>query len=269
MNTDGARRLEGKSAVIFGAGGDIGAAVAKEFAAQGARCFLSGRNVAGVKDVVEEIASSGETATVAEVDALDEGAVDSYVDELAAASGIDVVFNATGPQPVAYRNGTNALDLPVDAFMVPMARIVRSNFITARAVARHLIATRSGVILFLSATVSRGFIPGTSAVGSAFGAVEALTRCLATELGHLGVRVACVRTAGMPATRTIQQTYEMIAEATGMPKENLEEMIASRTQLRRAPTTVETATLLSFLASDEASALTGAVVNSSCGQVLD
>jgi 3-oxoacyl-[acyl-carrier protein] reductase len=269
MNTNGARRLDGKTAVIFGAGGDVGAEVAKEFAAQGARCFLSGRNGASAKDVAEQIANSGGDATAAEVDALDEDAVNSYVDEVAATAGIDVVFNASGPQPVEYRNGTPALELSVDKYMVPMATIVQSNFLTARSVARHLVAARSGVILFLSATPGLGHSPGTTAIGSAFGALESLTRCLATELGPLGVRVACVRSAGMPDTRTIQQTFEMIGQATGVPKETLVENLASQLPLGRWPRPAETAALLSFLASDEASALTGAIINSSCGQVLD
>jgi 3-oxoacyl-[acyl-carrier protein] reductase len=268
MTTNGERRLEGKSAVIFGAGGDVGAAVAREFAAHGARCFLSGRNGAGVKDVAEEIANSGGDATAAEIDALDEDAVNSYVDEVAAAAGIDIVFNATGPQPVEYRNGTPATELPVDQYMVPMTTIVRSNFLTARSVARHLIATRSGVILFLSASPSLGGSPGTTAVGSAFGAVESLTRCLATELGPFGVRVACVRSAGMPETRTIRQSFEMIGQATGVPPETLMENLTSQVPLGRWPSAAETAALLSFLASEEASALTGAIVNSSCGQTL-
>jgi NAD(P)-dependent dehydrogenase (short-subunit alcohol dehydrogenase family) len=269
MNANGTRRLEGKSAVIFGAGGDVGATVAKEFAAQGARCFLSGRSGAGVKDVAEEISTAGATATVAEVDALDEEAVTSYVDDLAATVRIDVVFNAMGPQPAEYRHGTPAIELSVGKFTVPLTTIVPSNFITARAVARHLIAAHSGVILFLSGTVALGRAPGTSAIGSAFGAVETLTRSLATELGPLGVRVACVRSAGMPDTRTIQQTFEMIGRARGVPKERLQETLTSQVPLGRWPSVVETAKLLSFLASDEASAMTGAIVNSSCGQVLD
>jgi 3-oxoacyl-[acyl-carrier protein] reductase len=270
MNTESTLGLEGKNAVIFGAGGEIGAEVARQFAAQGARCFLSGRTKSGVQEVADLISKSGGTAMVAEVDALDEDAVNRYVDDVMATCGtIDVAFNATGPQPVEYGNGTDTMKLPVDRFMLPMTTIVRSNFVTARSVARHLIASRSGVILFLTATPSRGVAPGASAIGTAFGAVESLTRCLATELGPFGVRAVCVRSTGMAATRTIQQTSETIAQSLGVPKEKVEEMAVSRTLLRRPLEVAETATLLSFLASDGASAMTGAIVNLSCGQVLD
>jgi NAD(P)-dependent dehydrogenase (short-subunit alcohol dehydrogenase family) len=127
----------------------------------------------------------------------------------------------------------------------------------------------SGVIIILSGTPSRGVAPNTSAIGAAFGAVEALTRSLAVELGPAGVRVVCVRSMGMAETRTMQQTYEMAGKAMGVPKEKMAEIVTSRALLRRSPSLVDTAKLISFLASDEAPTITGAIVNCSSGQVLD
>lgn len=269
-DTSRAARLEGKTALVFGAGGDVGAGVAREFAAQGAQLFLSGRTISRVQDVASEIANRGGTAAVAEVDALDEGAVESYFGQVVDAAGrIDVVFNATGPQPIEYRNGTNTMELPIDAFMLPITTIVRSHFITARSAARHMMRQQSGVLVFLSATPSRGLSPNLSAVGATYGAVESFARCLATELGPSGVRVVCVRSMGMAETRTMQQTYELAGKSTGMPKEKMQEIVASRALLRRPPSVAETARLIAYLASDEASTLTGAIVNSSCGQVID
>ena len=66
----GARILENKSAVVFGAGGSIGAAVAKEFAAEGARVFLAGRTKASLEAVAEQITAAGGEAQTAAVDAL-------------------------------------------------------------------------------------------------------------------------------------------------------------------------------------------------------
>jgi NAD(P)-dependent dehydrogenase (short-subunit alcohol dehydrogenase family) len=83
------------------------------------------------------------------------------------------------------------------------------------------------------------------------------------------VRVVCVRTMGMAETRVMQQTYELGGQATGLPKEKVEEIVTSRAVLGRSPSLDDTATLISFLASDEARAITGAIINSSCGQVLD
>lgn len=80
--------LKDKVAVIYGAGGDIGGAVARAFAREGARLFLSGRHVAPVAAVAKDIVSAGGSAEAAEVDALDEQAVDKHlqyvIDEAAA-----------------------------------------------------------------------------------------------------------------------------------------------------------------------------------------
>src|SRR5687767_14487210 len=94
-----ARRLEGKTGVIFGAGGEVGGAVAREWAAQGARVFLSGRTKTRVHELAKAISRRGEEASAAEVDALDEDAVNSHIDDVVATGGrIDIVFNAMGPQ---------------------------------------------------------------------------------------------------------------------------------------------------------------------------
>jgi NAD(P)-dependent dehydrogenase (short-subunit alcohol dehydrogenase family) len=269
-DTRGVRQLEAKTALVFGAGGDVGGGVAREFAAQGVRVFLSGRTRSRVQDVADAIARHGGEADVAEIDALDEAQVSSYIDRVAKTAGrVDIVFNAMGPQPAEYGNATSTMELPVEHFMLPITTIVRSQFITARSAARHMVRQQFGVLIFLSATPSRGVSPNTSAVGATYGAVESLTRCLATELGPSGVRVVCVRSMGMAETRTMQQTYELGALGMGIPKEKMQEIVTSRALLRRPPSIAETARLIAFLASDEASTVTGAIVNSSCGQVLD
>src|SRR5919106_1871533 len=158
-----AARMEGKVAVILGAGGEVGAAVARELAAEGARLFLSGRTGSRVRAVAEAISTDGQTGAAVELDALDEDAVTRHVDEVVRTAGrIDILFNAMGPQPNEYGNGTSTMDLPVERFMVPITRLVPSLFITARAAARHMSREGSGVIIILSGTPSRGVAPNTS-----------------------------------------------------------------------------------------------------------
>jgi NAD(P)-dependent dehydrogenase (short-subunit alcohol dehydrogenase family) len=262
-------RLQDKIAVVFGAGGEVGGQVSKEFARQGARLFLSGRTEAHVRSAADAISGDGQVAGAGELDALDEEAVNHYLDQVIAAEGrVDVVFNAMGPQSSEYGNATPTMDLPIEKFMLPISTIVASQFITARSAARHMLRQGHGVVIFLSATVSRG-APVTSAIGAACGALESMTRSLAVDLSPRGVRVVCVRSMGMAETRTMQQTFELGGQAMGAPKEKVEEIVTSRALLGRSPTLVDTAKLISFLASDEANAITGAIINSSCGQVLD
>ena len=86
--------LKDKNAVIYGAGGSIGGAVARAFAREGARVFLAGRTRAKLEAVARDIVAGGGFAEVAEVDALDEGAVDEHAREVASQVGsIDVSFN--------------------------------------------------------------------------------------------------------------------------------------------------------------------------------
>ncbi len=86
--------LESKNAIIYGGGGSIGGAIARAFAREGARVFLAGRTLATLDRVAEEIATAGGEAETAEVDALEERAVDEHADAVANQAGsLDVSFN--------------------------------------------------------------------------------------------------------------------------------------------------------------------------------
>ena len=86
--------LEGKNAIIYGAGGGIGGGVARAFAREGARVFLAGRTRESLEAVAKEIAAEGGSAEVAELDALDERAVDEHAREVTEKVGtIDVSIN--------------------------------------------------------------------------------------------------------------------------------------------------------------------------------
>src|SRR5262249_12837096 len=79
--------LHGKNAVVFGGGGTIGAAVAKEFAVEGAQVFLVGRTKSNLERVTAQIAESGGSAHIDVVDTLDDGAVDEYIDGVVRQTG--------------------------------------------------------------------------------------------------------------------------------------------------------------------------------------
>jgi len=261
--------LQNKHAVIFGAGGEVGSAVAKEFAAQGATVFLSGRHLASVEQVAADIRQDDGKARAAEVDALDEQAVNAYLDGVAQEAGsIDILLNVTGPQAKDYGNGTSTLELPLEQFLLPLTTLVPSQFITARAAARHMLGQHAGVILFLTASPARGMANG-SAIGSAFGAMEALLRCLTSDLSPQGVRVLGLRSGGMLETRTLQQSVENVARTLGIPKEQVVSVIEQASLLKRHATVADTAKLLAFLASDGAATITGAIMNASSGSVID
>ncbi len=127
----------------------------------------------------------------------------------------------------------------------------------------------SGVIIFITSIPVRGTTPNVAAIGTAFGAMEALLRCLAVDLGSAGVRVVGIRSGAMVDTRTMQQTFENIAQTLDVSQEQVVPMLEQGALLGSLSIVADTARVAAFLASDEARTLTGAIVNASSGKVID
>ena len=260
--------LKDKVAVIYGAGGAIGGAVACAFASAGARLFLTGRHLEPVEAVAKDVVTAGGSAEAAEVDALDEQAVDEHLQSVIDQAGrADISFNAIGiPTP---KTRVPLVELDVEQFSLPIATYTRSYFLTARLAARRMVPNRSGVIMAVTATTSRTGVPLVGGTGPAMAAMEALTRGLSVELASHGVRVVGLRTQGMPETGRIQEVFRLSANALGMTAEQFHESIAGRTHTRRLPTLAEMTNVAVFMASDEASSMTGTIVNLSMGSLDD
>jgi NAD(P)-dependent dehydrogenase (short-subunit alcohol dehydrogenase family) len=261
--------LQDKVAVIYGAGGGIGGAVARAFATEGATVFLTGRSLARCEPVANEIAAAAGSAEAAEVDALDERAVDEHLHSVIDRAGrIDISFNAVGI-PNAGILGVPLADLDAELFSLPITTLVTSYFLTARLAARHMVPQRSGVIMTVTATHSREGIPLVGGYGPAQAAKEALTRDLSVELAPEGIRVVGLRPYAMPETSTIRDAFEPRAKASGMTWEEWQEGLASRTHPRRLMTLEELANVAVFVASDRASGMTGTTVNLTMGRLDD
>ncbi|OLD49480.1 MAG: short-chain dehydrogenase [Actinobacteria bacterium 13_1_40CM_2_65_8] len=260
--------LKNRVAVIYGAGGGIGSAVARAFAREGAKLFLTGRHRAPVEVVAKEIVSGGGFAEAAEVDALDEQAVDTHLQSVIDKAGrVDISFNAIGIPTPKIR--VALVELDVEQFSLPIATYTRSYFLTARLAARRMVANRSGVIMTVTATLSRTGTPFVGGGGPAMAAVEALTRDLSAELAPHGIRVVGLRPQGMPETSRIKESFGAYAKASGVTWEQFQESLASRTHTRRLSTLAEMADVAVFMASDQASGMTGTVVNLSMGSLDD
>ena len=261
--------LTDKVAVVYGAGGAIGGAVAAAFAAEGAAVFLTGRHRTPVDVVADGIVAAGGSAAAAEVDALDEQAVDRHLEAVVGTAGrVDISFDAVGV-PDAGILGVPLTELDVERFSLPIAAYARSYFLTARLAARRMVPNRSGVIMTVTALHSRTGIPLVGGYGPAMAAKEALTRDLSAELAPHGVRVVGLRPQAMPETPTIREAFEPRAEATGVTWEQWQELLAGKTHARRLMTLEELTNLAVFAASDRASGLTGTTVNLTMGSLDD
>jgi NAD(P)-dependent dehydrogenase (short-subunit alcohol dehydrogenase family) len=146
----------------------------------------------------------------------------------------------------------------------------KSHFLTARAAGRRMMTKASGVILTLTAVPSHVASPGVGGMAPAWAALEAFTRTLACELGSFGIRVICLRSDGIPETDTITEVFGLHAKGAGMPShKEFQSLMESMTLLNRLPKLKEVANTAAFMASDQASAITGTVINISCGKIVD
>lgn len=262
--------LKGKTAVIYG-GGAIGGAVARAFARDGAFVFLAGRNAAKLAAVDADIRSTGGKAEAAVVDALDEAAVTVHADGVAAKTGgIDIALNAVG---VHHVQGTPLAELALEDYFHPVAVYTRTNFITAKATARHMAPRGGGTLFLLSTPVARMPGPGFMGHNSACAAIEGMTRHLAGELGGSGIRVLCLKSHAIPeAAKAGSHSADVFGQVAARMGVSVDDMLAGAAQstlLQRLPTLEQIGETAAFLASDRAGAITGAIVNLTCGAQVD
>jgi 3-oxoacyl-[acyl-carrier protein] reductase len=256
--------LEGKNAVIYGGGGAIGGAVARAFAREGASVHLAGRTLEILEEVAGEVRASGGGVETAEVDALDEESVNSFVDGVAGRAGsVDVSFNLISYGDV---QGTPLAEMDLEDFERPVVNAVRTQFLTARAAARHMIRQGSGAILTFGGAGGRdpirdytsgGFQVYLGGFQVALGAIDVLRRQLAVELGPHGIRVVTLQTSGVPET-TREDWREAITES-----------FAGTSMLKRVETLEDVGNVAAFAASDLARTMTATSINITCGRVAD
>jgi NAD(P)-dependent dehydrogenase (short-subunit alcohol dehydrogenase family) len=147
--------LTNKNAVIYEAGGAIGGAVPRAFAREGARVFLTGRSLNKVDEVANEIISGGGKAESAEVDALDEQAVDKHLQSVIDEAGrVDISFNAVGI-PGTKILGVPLVELDVEQFSLPITTYATSYFLIARMAARRMVANGNSTKSFSQARPTR------------------------------------------------------------------------------------------------------------------
>jgi len=256
--------LENKNAVIYGAGGSIGGSVARTFAREGAKLFLAGRTRESLEEVAKDIRAAGGSAEVADLDALDEQAVDEHAQAVASQEGsIDISFNLISRGDI---QGTPLVEMTVEDFTRPITTGITAHFITARAAARHMIEQGSGVILALDSGSANGS-PMLGGTGPADAATDTFIRNLAAEIGPRGVRVLGIWTAGLPETFS-REKLAAVNSNLALDDAAYQGLLDSLDQMRmtrRSPRLDEVAATATFLASDKAGAITGTFVNVTSG----
>lgn len=261
--------LKDNIAIVYGAGGDIGRTVAHSFASEGARVFACGRTLAAVEAVVREIVALGGTAEAAEVDALDERSVEAHIDDVVAKAGrVDISFNAIGIPPREIL-GTPLAEISLEKFLRAGRDYLAAYFITARAAARRMIPQKSGVIMVTTALPSRLGFALNGGYGAGQGAKDALTRDLSAELSPHGIRVVGIRPNGIPSSSTMREVYDTKAKSMGISFDQFSQYLAGSTHSKRGMQLDDIGGVAAFLASNQASGMTGTNVNLTMGAIDD
>jgi NAD(P)-dependent dehydrogenase (short-subunit alcohol dehydrogenase family) len=241
--------LEHKTAIVYGAGGPIGSAVAQAFAAEGAHVHLAGRTATRLQPIAHRIITSGGRADVAQLDVLDQPTVERHARSVADAGGIDICFNAVANDDI---QGTPLPELALAELLQPVTKAVTSHFIIATTVGRHMARRGNGVILCMAG--GREAIPRLGGSHVAWSALAGLCRQLAADLGPHGIRVSWLLSPGSPDP---DHAHQRVDEPTHglLP--------------RHQPTFAEVGRVAAFLASDGARTITAAEINLTGGAVVD
>ena len=242
--------LQDMTAIVYGAAGPVGAAVAGAFAREGARVVLAGRTQQTLAKVADQIRDAGGAAQTAVVDVTDTAAMRAHAAEVAAASGgIDIAFNATSNDDL---QGIPLLDMDLSDFARPVSKAIAAHFTIATVIAPHMLGC-GGVILAMAG--GREAIPLLGGSHVAWSALAGLCRQLAAELGPRGIRVAWLLSPGSPDPGAA-------TPGDGGP-------LAGGALIGRRPSYQEVANAAVFAASDWAATMTAAEVNLTGGIVID
>jgi len=251
--------LRNKNAIIYAAGGSLGSTIAKALASAGARVFLTGKHLAAVKQLADELIALGGNAEAAEVDAMDEKAIHDHLDKVVAQAGtVDISFNLIDLQVI---QGMPLTDMAMADFIRPVTIAMQSHFLTATAAARVMMKQGTGVILSLTATPGAVAYPGVAGFGPACSAIECFYKNLAAEAGAYGVRAVNIRSAGSPDSAVFKNA---IASNPGEMEHVIHQMEAD-TMLKSLPLMADIANTAVFLASDMAGKITGVTIDVTCG----
>lgn len=246
-------RFEGKNVIVTGAGQGIGRAIAKRFASEGADVMLIGRRPAPLQDTASEIEAAGGTSYVQPADVSQSAEVEQAVAAAAERWGtIDVLVNNAG-----IAEERPFLEIEDEGWDSVLATNLRGAFLMARTVARVQVQSGAGSIIHIASIDASGGDGPYASYNASKAGLLGLSRTMALELGPLGIRVNCV-SPGFTHTEMTE---------LGVPPGTMDYLANrfDRVPLRRLVRPEEIAAACAFLASDDASAITGVDLTVDCG----
>ena len=243
-------RLQGKVALVTGGGSGIGAATARRFAASGAKVVVTGRRPEPIQAVADEIGGLALTGDVSDEDhcrALVTAAVDTY-------GGLDIIVANAGVEFFGA-----AVDVPLEQWRSVLRINLDGVLLSARAAIGPMRERGGGAIVILGSVASLFGAPQFVSYVTSKHAVIGLTRSLAADYGPEGIRVNAV-CPGWTRTEMGDRAIQGLGDMKGVSFEEAVRLAAKHYPLRRPADPSEIAGCIEFLASSDASFVTGAVL---------
>lgn len=249
-------RLEGKTAIVTGAASGIGEATALLFAEAGARLVLVDRNGTGLRSLeamLRPVATSD--ILLCDGDLADTGTVTRAIDlalgsSALGASGLDIVVNNAG-----IMESRPLLDVDEEAWDRLMAVNLRSMFVMTRAALPHMLKAGRGAIVNMSSVMAFLTEPHYEAYTTSKAGIIGFTKAVAVSYAAQGIRSNCI----CPGWVDTPMNRKLADDLGGM--DALNAVVRQQQPLGRMVSTREVAQAILFLASDEASGVTGVALN--------
>lgn len=263
------QNLKNKIAVVFAASGDIAGAVARSFSQQGAKVYVTARNLEAVNVLADQIQANGGNADAAKVDALNETEIDSFLKRVVSDNGhLDIVFNGIGASYSEMGGRPHTTEASFEQFMAPIEKICGSQFLTSRVASKYMMQTQTeGTILLLTAALSRSKLSSVAGITAASAAIEGLTRVMAAEWGADGIKVICICPGAIMETKRISGWIEAAAQQYEMPVDQLVEQYQVFDILKESPTLKQVGDTAAFLASETGVVFNSHIVDLDCGKL--
>lgn len=260
-------RLKGMVSLVTGAGRGIGKAIALAFAAEGAAVVVTARTSSQVEEVRDEICANGGEAMALSADLGKEEEITRMVGETIERFGrVDILVNNGGIiGPIVPVAG-----MKLDEWNETLLVNLTGTMICSREVARDMIRRKSGTIIMISSEGGRGGDgragrSSCSAYDCSKAGMIALTEAMAVELGPYGIRVNALSPGGVSGER-LQKLITAHVRPSDISEEDVLKPVLKNFSLGRFAEESEVASVAVFLASSDASAITGQVIPINCGQ---
>lgn len=260
------KTLAGKIALVTGGAQGLGRAICERLAREGCQVVVADLNLAGAEETAADItASSGQETIAVKVDVSKEVEVEAMMQEAIAAFGhLDIVVSNAGVLAAEA-----IWDFPADKWRFVTDVNLYGYFLVAKHAARVMMGRQSGVIIQInSKSGKKGSFKNSAYAASKFGGIG-LTQSIALDLAEYGIRVNAICPGNLlDSPLWVNSLYKQYAKKWGISEEEVRQKYINQVPMKRGCTYDDVTNVLVFLASDQASYMTGQAINVTGGQEM-